>query len=418
MRPLQSIRSRPVRQQGAATVLVMLALLAAMLLALLFVNRGLLLELRMSANQARATAAFEAAEAGLEWALAMLNEPSRIGNDCRAEPAAAASFRDRHLVVAAAPGGFAARLSTAGTPLRPACVRSDAGWSCSCPADTTATLSAPEGNDDVAAFAVEFQPGGHPGTVKVISTGCVDPATNCAPGSAASARIEASFALRPALATPPAAALTTRGDIATTAAIEALNPDAAANGLVLHAGGLIAAPQLRVTTAAGASAASSLAGLDAALATASSERLFVTYFGLAKPAWRDQPAARRLRCDAECGSALAGLVGAEAVSSMVWIDGDTRLEGPLTLGRPDRPVAIVVTGTLQLRGAVDVHGLLYAGNVVWDGAGAGLLQGALVSESSYAGDAAATFHRDAELLARLKHEAGSFVKVPGGWRDF
>ena len=57
-------------QRGAATVVVMLGLLAVLALGLLFANRGLLLESRMSANQARATVAFETAEAGLAWVLA------------------------------------------------------------------------------------------------------------------------------------------------------------------------------------------------------------------------------------------------------------------------------------------------------------------------------------------------------------
>jgi len=405
------------RQRGAATVVVMLALFAALLLAVLFVNRGLLLEVRMASNQARATQAFEAAEAGVEWALALLNSPARIGADCRAGAGGPDSFRDRHLVMTHAPAGFAARVAADATPLRPACRRDTAGWSCHCPADAAATLPASADTTTSVAFALEFQPGGAPGVVKVVSTGCVDPAGgNCLSVPAASARIEARLVLRPALATPPLAPLTARGSIATAAPIATANDDPAANGVMLHAGGAVTAPALRVETSAGASRAGSIAGLDPTLAALGEGRLFATHFGLAPPAWRDQPAVRQLRCGGECGAAAAALI-ADGVT-MLWIDGDAAFDGPLTLGHADRPVVIVVGGRLQLRGAVGVHGAVHAGDVAWDGSGAAMLQGALISEAGYAGDAAPRLTRDTQTLARLARETGSFVKLPGSWRDF
>src|SRR5258706_12074338 len=78
-----SLRSLPTRRKarGAATLIVALTLLGGMLLVLVAANRGLLLELRMATNQVRATTAFEAAEAGLEWATAQLNSPEPIGRN-------------------------------------------------------------------------------------------------------------------------------------------------------------------------------------------------------------------------------------------------------------------------------------------------------------------------------------------------
>ena len=43
-----------------------------------FVNRGMVFEQKTSANQYRSTKAFEMAEAGLEWAVAKLNNESAI----------------------------------------------------------------------------------------------------------------------------------------------------------------------------------------------------------------------------------------------------------------------------------------------------------------------------------------------------
>jgi hypothetical protein len=409
-------RARARCQHGAATVLVMLALFGALVLAVLFVNRGLLLELRMAANQARSTQAFEAAEAGVEWALAQLNDPARVGTDCRADAGAADSFRERHLVMAHAPGGFAARLGSDATPLRPACRRDATGWTCRCPADGAATLPASADSAAAAAFAVEFQPGGQPGVVKVVSTGCVDPVGSCTAGANATARIEARLVLRPALATPPLAPLTARGDVATDAPVELSNADPAANGLMLHAGGTVAAPALRLDAAAGASRAGSIAGRDATLAGLDDARLFATHFGVGRPDWRDQPSVRPLDCDGECGAAAAGRIGSGV--TMLWIEGDAAFDGPLTLGSEARPVVLVVTGRLQLRGPVTVHGLVHAGDVVWNGSGAGAVHGALISTGGYTGDAAPRLTRDARTLARLAHGTGSFVKLPGSWRDF
>lgn len=392
------------RERGAATVGVTLALVGALLVAVLYAHRGGLLESRMAANQVRATVAFEAAEAGLEWALAKLNEPARIGTDCRADAAGSATFRAR------VEGG-----------LRPACVRRASGWSCRCTADAVATLPSPDDAADAPAFAVDVLPGPRPGLATVVAVGCSDATAAClaATGSSgARTRIELGIALLPALASEPAAMLTARGAIATgSAPIDLHDTDPAAPGVALHAGGTITAAAAVIAGAAGSSSSGRYAGLDASLAALGGERFFAAFFGMPKSAWRDQPMARRLRCTtSDCSAELAAAIGTDVDAPLVWIDGDADLAGPLTLGRPDRPVALVVTGNLQLRGAVTLHGLVYAGRVGWSDGGTAV-HGALVAETDLAGEGSATFVRDPAALAGLRR-TGSFVKLPGGWRDF
>ena len=124
-------------------------------------------------------------------------------------------------------------------------------------------------------------------------------------------------------------------------------------------------------------------------------------------------------CEVRRGVAAAKAIDLRAQrSAPVWIDGDASVDGPLTLGRADRPVAIVVTGRLQMHGAVELHGAVLAGDVVWNGSGAAALHGALISQAGYAGDAAPRVNRDPVTLARLSRETGSFVRLPGSWRDF
>src|SRR5450432_1242918 len=137
---------RPVaiqEQRGAASLIVTMLLVFAMLIVVAYANRNVAVEARASANQYRSTQAFEAAEAGLEWVLAKLNEGTPIGDDClpSSDPAAA-SFRDRQLRLGSA-GFVAATWDNAGTPapLQAACVRTDTGWSCSCPSTGAPTLA-------------------------------------------------------------------------------------------------------------------------------------------------------------------------------------------------------------------------------------------------------------------------------------
>ena len=128
----------PHGQRGAAALLVTTLLCFAMLLVVAYAHRNVVVEEHASANQLRAAQAFEAAEAGIEWALSRLNDPTPAGPDCRPGiDASARSARDRWLRFQGAAGDVVpATWSDAGTttPLRAACVRGDGGWTCSCPA--------------------------------------------------------------------------------------------------------------------------------------------------------------------------------------------------------------------------------------------------------------------------------------------
>lgn len=344
----------PRSQRGAATLAVALMLLAAMLLALVAANRNLLLELRQSANQSESTLAFEAAEAGLDWATTLLNDNAARGDDCLAA-AGGASFRDRHLDTA----------SAALTPreLRPACVFGAEGWACGCPADTAASPATTDASG--AAFALRLAPGPQPGQLRLSAVGCSRWSGECrADGSGsdrAVSRHEALLALQPALASPPAAALTVRPTAAEAA------------------------------------------------------HFFAAHFGLSKAAWSRQAMVRRLDCQGDCGAALAALAS-EGVT-LVALPGELLLRGPLTLGTPQRPMLIVAGGTIQLQGAVELHGVLYGNGIAWS-APAATVNGALISEGAAGGDASLVLTRDAEVLDALRTRQGSLIRLPGSWRDF
>lgn len=326
------------RQRGAVTLAITLALLAAMLITLWAANRNLLLEWRQSINQAHAAAAFEAADAGLDWATAMLNDTARIGNDCRPSPLSAQSFREQQLDTTLA--SFTPRA------LRPACTRSAAGWRCTCAGAAVADAGG------APAFSLYIDAGAGVGQLRVTATGSQ---------REASAQHTALVELQPALPHPPAAALTVK--------------------------------------AAGESI----------------DGFFVRHFGVSKAQWLRQPAVHHLACEGDCGGALAALA-AQGVT-LVALPRDLLLRGPLALGTPERPMLIVATGQVQLQGAVQLHGVIHAAGLGW-AAPAATVRGALIGEGAAAGDGSLDLARDESVLEALRTRYGSFVRLPGSWRDF
>jgi type IV pilus assembly PilX-like protein len=416
-------------QRGIASLVVTLLLCLTMVLAIAFAHRDIAAEERRSANDYRSAQAFEAAEAGLEWALARVDDPTRLDADCRpsADPAAL-SWRERMLKITAPSGVVVPNVwSDAGvaTPLQSACIRDASGWHCSCPSRGAAALPAVEGPATAPAFTVRLDAGPRPGLVRVVASGCtrLDAASACiADGEVdqvASARHSAVWAWVPAVRSVPAAALTVRGDVVAGAALLAVsNVDRATGGLALHAGGRIDALSLRVVAPDGSSLGASVVGGDAELAALAAGRFFARHFGMDEDAWSRQAAVTRIACTTDCAALIAAAVAAGR--RLIHIDGDLVLEGPLQLGTDTEPVALVASGAIRLSGAVVIRGALHGASLDWNDApaGSGAVRGATVVAGDYRGDGAPDFVHDEHLLALLKTREGGFVRINGSWKDF
>ncbi|CAG0944685.1 hypothetical protein GPROT2_02782 [Gammaproteobacteria bacterium] len=423
---MKPMPSSPRSQRGAAALIVTLVLFFVMTMIAAYANRNHVFEQRASANQYRAAQAFEAAEAGADWAIAQLNRAQRVDVGCLPNASAPTTFRERHLAVNPASGlQVPIPWDNAGTPapLQAACVRHGSGWDCSCPSDTQPVLAAPAAAGPSPAFMVQFEAVPQPGVVRLLATGCTQLGGACVPSAGASdavARVQLLLGWVPALASAPVAALTTRGAVqAGAAAIGLHNADAASGGIAVHAGDGVDAAAARLSTAPGGSVNDAIVEHDAALHSATAERSFAGLFGMDKALWQQQPGVTRLACAGNCAATLSRAASTSA-RPMLWIEGDMQLDGPLVLGTADRPVIVIVSGAARLAGAVVIHGLLHAASVEWNGAAAGTaaLRGAAVSEAGYAGNAEVDFVYDAAVLATLKAHSGSFARVPGSWRDF
>ena len=415
-------------QRGAATLIVTLGLCFSMLLVAAFVNRNLIVEQAASAHQVRSTEAFEAAEAGLEWAMAQLNTLQHIGADCQpSNDPAASAFRERFLNYKRSNATFSVATWNASgvpTPLRAACVRAAGGWACSCPDSGLPVLSSPNASEPAPAFVVQFQADSQAGIVHLQSTGCTSLGGACVPGAAstadATARVEVTLGLLPGLKTAPVAVLTARGAIDAGAASLGLhNSDPASGGIAAHAGLAVAAPQARLSAPAGSPTTDSVVANDAVLAGLGADAFFVSYFGMRQSDWRHQSVVKTLRCDGgNCADALLAAIEPTIVQPLIHVAGDLRLDGPIVLGTPQRPVVVVVDGAAQLRGDVVVHGLIYSRALSWNDSAAGQLHGAAIAEGGYSGNGAPDLVYDADVLSTLKGNTGSFVRVNGSWRDF
>jgi PilX N-terminal len=423
-------------QRGAAALIVVMLLFFIISMVAAYASRNLIFEQKTSANQLRATQAFEAADAGLEWAVAMLNG-GRIDADCAASTDVANNtFRARYLTIelgGAGPlpdGSFKPRpWVDAGVevPLRPGCVRTDAGWACSCPDGGNPVLAAPVGTGSYPAFRLQFELVGQPGAVRVLSTGCTrldETCLNAGQGTAgeAAATVSVVVAISSALATPPSAALTVRGNLDVGgAAIRLRNTDPSTNGITASVGGTATAPNALLTTVPGSPAEASIVASDASLSTLTTQQMFTSLFRMAKETYKQQPGAVHLDdCASACSAKLLASVQANP-GRIHWIDGDMTLDANVVLGSATEPVLIVSTGSINLDAAsVQVYGLLYSQAATWSNAGLGAVtvRGAAVAEGNYSGNGIPIIEYDPAILKLLSLSTGALVRVPGSWRDF
>lgn len=435
-------------QRGAASLVVVMLLLFVVGLTAAYSARSLIFEQRTGANQYAATQAFEAAEAGLEWALAMLNA-GRVDDACRADVATAAdpTFRQRYLAISPANGNLTV-LAPGGVALTPSCVLDGAGgaapaWRCSCPRNGAPALASPAGDAVAPAFRVRFVADPlRADVVRIESNGCTRLDGAClnfpsqAVAGAARASVSVLARLTSALPSPPVAALTVAGNVAPAGPAFRLVNDLPGNAnLTLHVGGAfdLATTAMQVYGPPGMPAPDTVladAGLrppalpaaGAQPAWSSADRFFVAVFGIAPSLYESQPAALRLNCGdapADCRADALRTLAAMNPGRVVWADGDVDLDTDGDIGTPAEPLLLVVNGRLTVSAAdARLNGVAYVRTVDWTTAGAGRVRGAVIAEGNVDGAGTTVVTYDRAVVDRLWRTHGSFVRVPGSWRDF
>lgn len=426
MKHRTSLHARPHAQRGLGALGVALVLLFAMTMVAFFANRSLLFEQRSSANQYRSVQAFEAAEAGLEWATARLNDPRMIDTACRSVTGATGtgrSFRTRYTPLTAGLAFVPASMA------RPGCSLGATALACSCPSGD----SPPSLHDDAPSFTIEFSAvPGDPESLHVVSRGCSGLGSQCVPGSSsgpadATATVQAVLKLRPAIRSLPVAGMTAGGALAIDGALRLTNTDARTQGYVAHAGGAVDLDTTRsVATLAGSPPANAVVARDESLVRlvaqdADGAGLFTAWFGATPAQFAAAATTHRIAsCSgAGCGVAIQA-AHADGHDSFV-VDGDLRLDAAGwpggSIGTPERPVVLVVRGRVALEGGVPMHGLVYVDAADAVAALDAQLHGALIARGRLTAGGTGTIHYDPDVLARLRSGIGILARVPGSWQD-
>jgi hypothetical protein len=456
-------RGQRQHQHGAAALIVVMLLFFVISLVAAYTSRNLVFEQRTASNQYRSTQAMEAAEAGVEWAIAQLNA-GLINDTCQATTTSGnQSFRQRYLSIDSGSGDIVRRTASgAGTSasVTPMCVfdgGSGGAWSCRCPQPTAApaVLATPSGAGTEVAPAFVVRLGfpviaGRPDLVRLESNSCTRLSTvdclnfNTSRGGTGDgvASVRVMLALRGALNRLPVAPLTVMGTVATPPSgvvLSLRNVHGAANSITLHTAGASPGTGLSLSSAPGSSAASSIISNDGTLQPAAqtgtgfnfeaNDLRFASIFGISPQTYRNQPGLPVLDCSSGCdGDDIEDAVERNP-SRPIWLTGSS---GTVTLdedlGTDTNPVMLIVEGNLAIDSGITVRGVIYhrakpagAGNTTWAVEGAATIRGAVIVEDGFAlsgTSATPTLEYSPVVLRAVKVSMGSFVRVPGSWRDF
>lgn len=401
-------------QRGLASLVVVMVLFFVVSLMAAYTSRNLIFEQKTSANQARSTLAFEAADAGIEWALAQLNG-STVDDNC-AVLAGGKSVQNRYLLIDHANGTIRPQLRHTGLePERwPTCVSDGAGgWRCLCPDAGLPSpyLAAPVGQGPFPAFRVWLasrEPAALnsspwipdatllPRLIPAMSVGCTRlpaaPATLGDPTCLSflprneigdgTGVVHAMLALRSGLAVPPAAAITALGTVTPQSPGPLLhieNTILDSGGFTLNSGGSVAdKARFDAVSVPGTPGDYSFADGDARLASLSTvalatppppppaplppppltagERMFVSTFGMKRDVYQQQPGLRI--CASPCSAAALQTLLADNPNRVIWAQGNVTLNADV--GSTGAPLLLIIDGgNLTLGGGVKVVGFIY-----------------------------------------------------------
>jgi Tfp pilus assembly protein PilX len=469
------------RQRGMATLVVVMVLFFIVAMVAAYTSRNMIFEQRASANQYRATQALEAAEAGAQWALTMLNA-GRIDDAC--QPVAAltsSSFAARYIRVTDEARRVTLNTRTDLSPLMPTCVFNPTGnaWACNCPTDSAPPAVAAT-NDTRPFFRIQFKPVLVPGTVLpspradvfiISSVGCTRADSSCqaadadaagavgpaAPDGDAIATVRTKVTLRSALATQPGAAITAAqgvdgGGGTLTARNNELGDAVLGNtsGVTVIAGGAVnnvvfqslpGTPGNTSFRSNDPSLGAQLGSVDRTLQVpphTANDRMFSLVFGMWPQTYLQQPSVIQVNCAATCNAAQIDALAARYPGHALWLNGNLNVNGdigsapsvtpPATQTLLDSevpangPVLLIVNGAVAMTSGT-VSGLIYrrATAAVPDaalGAGNTVLNGAFVTEGGLVSAGNQTVNYNAAVLNRLHTRVGTYVRLPGAWRDF
>lgn len=425
------------RQQGALSLVLVIAFLLIGLLGLLGSVRLILMEERMIDAQLASAQARSAASTGMGWASHLLNS-DRVDARCEAVegPLEGFRFRETHLSIDAS-GWVDLAAGSRKQPWLAACAISAQGLHCACrpdenPAD--AALPSPQASeaDDrgTQGFWIELkslrradeQAVGQilaPGIVQVRAHGCSRAQPACAEEGQrlhqglAYAQQAQQFQLIKALRRGPSAPVVAGAAVSLVTADglwpELWRTDGAGPAALIQARGTIDDSPLDLEPFA------SLQLLRGDTSVPSTpDAFFQHYFGMPLASYAKHGSLRRVRCplDGDCGPTLSAQLTRGA--RMIMVDTVLHLNSPLTGGTPDAPALLILREGGVIAQGFQWWGLVYSQAPLWL-SGDVAMQGALLAAEHLVLEGGVTLTHDATALALLQQQLGSFVPVAGSW---
>jgi hypothetical protein len=453
-------------QKGVATLIVVLILFFVVSMVAAYTNRNLIFEQRTSSNQYRSTQALEAADAGLEWVIAALNI-GRVDDNCAVSTSSSDLPLRQRLLAIDATGRIVPTAGPSGEELSVVCVFNGSGWTCSCPTSGTASVTPPSGSGSWPAFRVRFRSvigdassptvPRQPGVVKAQVVGCTraDSSTGdqclqftAGQGAAGEGRVlvSALLALSGTASSPPQAALVVRRrvDVSGTG-ISAYNSIAGGSGITIQSGGDVDIPDptklvgqpgspggmgtvIQNDSAMGSGSSGALRDVTGTNAITAEDRMFAAVFNLRPDTFRDQPATVQMACGSS-GCSAADVRGQVANNPWrpIWLNGDLNVDSSGDIGSAAQPVLLVVNGGVAFSvSTATIYGVVYvrtsastfSSNSEWSTSGGGQIIGSTVADEKVDGHGTTSFVFDPGVMSLVRWKTGSFVRVPGSWKDF
>lgn len=107
-------------------------------------------------------------------------------------------------------------------------------------------------------------------------------------------------------------------------------------------------------------------------------------------------------------------------AEQIWINqlsGQASLTGNSTIGSKDKPKILVIDGDLKIAGNIEFYGVVYVlRDFINKGSGNLTIHGSMIVSGDMSSQGNPNIEYDADLLMKLG-EANQFQKIPGGWSD-
>jgi Tfp pilus assembly protein PilX len=449
----------PSRPRGVAALAMSMVLLFAMTVVAFFANRTMIFEQRTAANQVRYTKGFELADAGIEWALARLNDPLTLAaNSCTAASGAGLlSFKQRYIRPTASDATHATGWFNPVSTAYPGCEidPTTGAATCACPAAGAAALA----NTDRPRFRVQFNAvttannaSADDQAVEIVSRGCTngDPCdpSQAATSSDSSTVIRVLVKVAPTFPTVPGAGMISGSTTLVGGSINVVNTDTKSNGVTINTGSTVEinASGFWVQSLPGTAPAQSILDNDPSLlkltnADANGELFFTSFFGQGFTDYQSAPDTKVLtngaggaannQCNSasNCGTAVSYWV--DRGYTKFWVDGSVDFGASNmpattggTLGTASMPLALATSGDLSFGSNVNAYGIFYSASATVNtdatlGNGNPTIIGSFISRGDInkQGSGTLTVAYDGNLFGSAGPPTGLLVPVPGSWRD-